>query len=63
MPAEQFKSTLTKHVGVNLWIVQVQGFAQFCEKNLHFKKNHIFILFKIRRQSMDTDGQNKGFDP
>jgi hypothetical protein len=30
---------------------------------LHFKKNHILILFKIRRQSMDTDGQNKGFDP
>ena len=41
----------------------VQVFAQFCEKTLHFKKNHILILFKIRRQSMDTDGQNKGFDP
>jgi len=38
-------------------------FAQFCEKTLHFKKNHILILFKIRRQSMETDGQNKGFDP
>ena len=33
------------------------------EKILHFKKNHILILFKIRRQSMDTDGQNKSFDP
>ena len=63
MPAEQFKSTLTKHVGVNFWIVQVQGFLQNCAKTLHFKKNHILILFKIRRQSMDTDGQNKGFDP
>ena len=63
MPAEQFKSTLTKHVGVNFWIVQVQGFCAILRKPLHFKKNHILILFKIRRQSMDTDGQNKGFDP
>ena len=63
MPAEQFKSTLTRACRCKLLNCSGARFFAILRKTLHFKKNHILILFKIRRQSMDTDGQNKGFDP
>ena len=45
MPAEQFKSTLTKHVGVNFGIVQVQGFFAKLRKNLAPEKESHFDSF------------------
>ena len=59
MPAEQFKSTLTRACWCKLLNCSGARFFAILRKTLHFKKESHFDSFKIRRQSMDTDGQNK----